>query len=162
MATRRLDSYSVLLFFLVLDGGGLDLLNFFLDLRAARRSERVGGEAGLGRGAASGFRHVRKLLEPVHVEDALQVDALVSVLLQEGRAHVLRLLAHALPRVEREVGGVLNRLASDLLVVLVIEREHSAQQQVGDDAERPVVHFFAVGLLQEHLGRHVGERAEGV
>ena len=86
----------------------------------------------------------------------------MAVLLEQGRADVFGLLADALPRMEREVSRVLNRLPCYLLVVLVVERQHSAQQQGCDDTERPVVNFFAVGLLEKHLWGNVRERSERV
>jgi len=58
----------------------------------------------------------------------------MAVLFKQGRAHVFGLLADALPRMEREVSGVLDRLPCNLLVVFVVEGQHSTQEQVGDDA----------------------------
>ena len=79
----------------------------------------------------------------------------MAIFLQKRRANVLGGLADALPRVEREIGGILDRLSRDLLVVLVVKWQNARKQEIGDDTQRPVVNFLAVGLLEEHLRCYV-------
>ena len=52
---------------------------------------------------------------------------------------------------EREVSRILDRLTSDLLVILVVEGQNATEEQVGDHTQGPVVDLLAVGLLQEDL-----------
>lgn len=150
------------LFLLLLYLGGLDTTNLGLDVLPARRRKRVSLESGLGAGLAAGLRDVRVLVEPLHVEDALQVGPPVAIFLQKRRANVLGGLTDALPRVEREIGRVLDRLPRDLLVVLVVERQNAREQEIGDDAQRPVVDLLTVGLLEEHLRCYVRQRTKGI
>lgn len=86
----------------------------------------------------------------------------MPVLLKQRQANILCPLTDTLPWMEREVSSILNRLTSNFLVVFIVERQHSAQQQVGDDAEGPVVYLLAIGLLQEDLGCDVRQCAKGI
>jgi len=151
-----------LLFFFLSHGFGADTVYLGLDLLLAVGSEGECPEAVLWGCFATSGRNVAEILEPLHAENALQVSTFVPVLLEKRRAHLLGSLRDALPRVEREVGRVLDSLTRDLFVVLVVEGQHSTQEQVSDHAQRPVVNFFAVGLLQQHFRSHVREGAEGV
>ena len=151
---------SVLL--LLVDGGGLDAVDLILDVLAAIAGESVGLEASLRASLTACLAHISVLAEPLHVQDTLKVSSLVSVLVQQSGANILSSLTDALPRMEGEVGGVLDGLSGDLLVVLVVEGEHAGEEQVGDDTEGPVVDLLAVRLLEKDLGRDIRERAEGI
>lgn len=102
------------------------------------------------------------LLEPVHAEDALEVGAPVAVLFKQSRTHVFSGLADLLPRLKLEIHIVLDSFARNLLVILIIEGKHTAEHQIGDDAERPLVDFLAIGLLKEDLGCDIRESAERI
>jgi len=86
----------------------------------------------------------------------------MAVLFQKGLAYIFSGLADALPRVEREVSGVLNGLARDFLVIFVVEGEHAAQKHVGDHTERPVVDLLSVRLLEKNLGSYVGKSTKWI
>lgn len=86
----------------------------------------------------------------------------MPILLKHQLAGVLRVLRPLFPRAEGEVDCVLDRLSGDLLFIFIVEGQNSRQQQIGDDAERPHINFFAVGFLKKHLGGHIGKCAEGV
>ena len=122
-------------FLLLLDGGGLDAVDFVLDVVFARVRESVGLEPSLRAGLTAGLAHITKLVEPLHVQDTLKVGTLVAVLIQKSATDVLSSLTDALPWVEGEVSGVLDGLSGDLLVVLVVEGQHASEEQIGDDTE---------------------------
>ena len=96
------------------------------------------------------------------MEDTLEVSTLVPVLFEQGEADIFCALTNSFPRMEREVSCVLDSLASDLLVVFVVEWQNTTKKQIGDDAEGPVVNLFAVGLLKKNLWGDVGEGTERI
>jgi len=96
------------------------------------------------------------------LHDALKIDALVPVLLEEGQTDVLGALADTFPRMEREVSGVLDGLARNLLVVLVVEGQNAAEKQIGDNTEGPVVNLLTVRLLKKDFGGNVRKRAKRI
>ena len=135
MCSTAIRANSLFLLFFLRDGSRLDLLDLGLDLLAVGVGERVGLEARLWRGLTPGLRHVLEVVEPLHAQDLFQVGATMPILFEQHRADVFRLLTYALPRMEREVGSVLDRLPCDLLVVLIVKGKHATQQQVGDHTE---------------------------
>jgi hypothetical protein len=64
--------------------------------------------------------------------------------------------------VEGKIGGILNSLPSDFLVIFVVERKHAAQKHVCNHTERPVVNFLPVRLLKQNLGSYIGKSTEWV
>lgn len=150
------------LFFLLLNQVFFDTSYFSLNFHFVGRRCRVVPETGLGRGFSSGLGHVQKVGKPIHLHDFLKVGPLVAVLFQQGLADIFGGLADTLPRVKGEVGGVLNGLARDFLVILVVEGEHAAQKHVGDHTEGPVVDLLSVRLLEQNLGCYVGKSTEWV
>ena len=80
-----------------------------------------------------------KLGEPRVVQDFLKLRAFVSALLQKlyiniivmltlTLADIFALLRDLLPRVESEIGRLVNGLARNLTVVFIIKGKHSTQQ----------------------------------
>ena len=136
------------LFFLLLNLASFDASYFRRNFQSTGRRCRVVPETGLRRGISSGFRYILKIGEPLHVHDSLKISPLVAILFQQGLADIFGGLADTLPRMEGEVGGVLNGLACDFFVILVVKGEHAAQKHVSDHTERPVVDFFSVRLLE--------------
>ena len=151
-----------LFFLLLLDTGGLDPFHFRCNLLAAGRGQRESLEFLLRGSVTPGLSCFTVAAEPLHVEDGFEVGTAMPVLLQQSSANVLGILTNALPWVEREVSGVLDGLAGDLLVVFVVEGQHSAQEQVGDDTKRPVVDFLSIGLLKEDFGCNIRECTERI
>ena len=133
-----------------------------VDFCRVRRGQRIGGKASLRGCLSPSFSDVTEVGEPVHLEDSLEVSTLVPVLFEQGEADIFRALTNTFPRMEREVSCVLNSLASDLLVVFVVEWQNTTKKQIGDDAEGPVVNLFAVGLLKKNLWGDVGEGTERI
>jgi len=84
---------------------------------------------------------------PGHVKTLLKSRALVTVLVQEGRAYIDGLLADVLPGIKVELRGILDRLPCNFFVILIIEGEDSTQHEVGDNTERPKIYLLTVGLL---------------
>lgn len=90
----------------------------FVFLHRLRRL--LGQSVGLELAEGARFSHLEGL-EPGHVESLLKGRALVTVLVQEGRAHVDGFLADVLPGVKVELRGILDSLSCNFLVVFVIE-----------------------------------------
>lgn len=90
----------------------------FVFLHLIRRL--LGQSVGLELAEGARFSHLEGL-EPGHVESLLKGRALVTVLVQEGRAHVDGFLADVLPGVKVELRGILDSLSCNFLVVFVIE-----------------------------------------
>jgi hypothetical protein len=63
-------------------------------------------------------------------------------------AEVFAGLADLFPGVELEIGGLVDSLSCDFSVVLIIEGENSAEEQVLDDSQTPKIYLFSIGLLQ--------------
>ena len=55
---------------------------------------------------------------------------------------------------------VVDRLARDLLVVVVVKGQRATQQQVENDAEREYVDALVVAALLKNLGRDVALTAQ--
>ena len=108
-------------FFLLVDSFSLNANYLGLDIVLAVLSECEGREACLWRRIASGLGHWTVLAEPFHVENAFKVGPAVTILLEEGSADILACLTDTLPRMEREVSRVLDRLTSDLFVIFVVK-----------------------------------------
>ena len=121
---------SLLLFLLYL--GGLDATDLGLDILVARRCQSISLESSLGAGLTTSFCDIRVFIEPLHVEDALQVGSSMAIFLQKRRADILSSLTDTFPRVERKIGGVLDGLPSDLFVVFVVEGQYAGKQEIGD------------------------------
>ncbi len=96
---------------------------------------------------------------PSVLESILTAQSLVDVDAHETPNEFLGFVADVVPvgRVELELA--FEDLREEIRVVLVVERRVAAKQDVADDADRPDVHRLAVGLLRQHLGRHVARRA---
>ena len=50
-----------------------------------------------------------------------------------------------------EANFLVDCLAADLFVILAVEGQVATKHQIGDDAKRPAVNTFIVGLLEEDL-----------
>lgn len=109
-------------------------LFLFIFLHHFRRF--LGQSVGLELAEGAGFCDLEGL-EPGHVQSLLKGGALVTVLVQEGRAHVDGFLADVLPGVKVELRGVLNSLSCNFLVVFIIEGEHATQHEVADNTKGP-------------------------
>ena len=149
-------------FFFLVDSFSLNANYLGLDIIIAVLSKREGREACLRRRFTSGLCHLTVIAEPLHVENAFKVGPAVSILLEKGSADILACLTDTLPRMEREVSRVLDRLPSYLFVIFVVEGKNATQKEVCDDTERPVVDFLAVRLLEKHLRGNIRQRAKRI
>lgn len=71
-------------------------------------------------------------------------------------AKIFALIGNFLPRVEREIGRLIDCLSGDLSVIFVIERQHTAEQQVDDDTQTPKIDLFSIRLLEQNFRGHIG------
>ena len=103
------------------------------------------------------------IFDPWMIDSVFDAHSFFWVLLQQFIDEVLGLGAEVFPE-DRIIGdGVLNGLSCDFfLVVLVVEGQAAAEQQIGDDADGPEVAFLVVGSFEQHFGRDVRDGAEGL
>ena len=107
--------------------GCLDALNLSRNLSSVCGRKSVGLETLLGGGISARIGNILKLGEPLHVEQFFQTDALMSVLVEQGRADVLGGLRNLVPRREREIWSVLDGLSRNFLVIVVVEGKNSGK-----------------------------------
>ena len=89
--------------------------------------------------------------EPLVLQNILETEPLLTIFLEQPLDKVASGSGNLVPRLKGEVRRILDGLPSDLFVILVVEREDAAQEQVNDDAEGPEVDLLPVRLLQEDL-----------
>ena len=63
-------------------------------------------------------------------------------------ADVLSGLWDLFPRVEWEIGWLVDSLSRNLSVVFVVKGEDAREKEVGDYTQTPKIHFLSIGLLQ--------------
>ena len=154
--------FSLRGFFLLFDSFSLNAIYLSLDIIVAILSKCEGREACLRRRLTPGLCHLTVITEPFHVEDAFKVGPAVTILLEKGSADILACLADTLPRMEREVSRILDRLPGDLFIIFVIEGKNTTQKKVCDDTKRPVVNFLAIRLLEKHLWGDIRQGTERI
>ena len=62
---------------------------------------------------------------------------------------------HFFPRMEREIGRLVDSLSRNLSIVFVVEGEDAREEKVGDDSQTPEIDLFSIRLLQKNLGCHI-------
>lgn len=76
-----------------------------------------------------------ELFKPLKVQDFLERRTFRTVLLEHRSAGLLARLTYFVPGIETEVRGVLDCLARNFFLILIVEGKHLAQQQVGDHTQ---------------------------
>jgi hypothetical protein len=138
------------------------LLDLLRNLGRIRLSQRVRLELRAVPGLSPCLLCFCIVRKPFHREHLLETRPLGAVFFEQGSANGDGCLADLVPGTKRKVGRVLDGLASNLFVVLVVEGKHATQQQVRYHTKRPKVHLFAVRLLEQHLRGDIRQRAERV
>ena len=85
-------------------------------------------------------------------------NSVLPVLDEKFGNYVLTLFRDVLPDRMAERDFLVNRLATDLFVVLTIERKVPSKHEVNNDAKGPAVDTLVIGLLHEDLRCHIAER----
>lgn len=86
-------------------------------------------------------------------------DALLRILVEQTRHHVLGIFTEAIPHVRIHLQIRLNRRANDLVVVFAVEGQFAAQQEEQDDTDGPEIGLLAVALHRQHFGRDIRQRS---
>ena len=73
---------------------------------------------------------------------------------------VFGLARHIVPDRMRETNLLINSLAANLLVVVRVERQVSAEHEVRDNTDRPAIDTLVIEFLREDLGCHVAQRTK--
>lgn len=87
----------------------------------------------------------------------LTSSPIIRIRLQQMPNKVLRILAHFAPILSMKHHLRTAAFLNQIIEVFAAERRVTAEQRVGDDAQRPHVDRFAVAFLKHHFGGGVAE-----
>ena len=96
---------------------------------------------------------------PGVLQSVLTAQPFVDVDAHEATDELLGLGTDVVPIRRVEFEFAFQNLGEEIGVVLVVEGRIAAQQDIADHADRPDVDGLAVGLLGQHLRRHVTGRS---
>ena len=70
-------------------------------------------------------------------------------------ADILSGLWYLFPRMEWEIGRLIDCLPRNLSVIFVVEGEDTREKKVSDNTQTPQIYLLSIGLLQQNLGCYI-------